>query len=147
MYFIFFLPYISSDFPSVCTPSTPCSLQLPCASIVPCFEFVSREEMSQNKRGEMHDARVVICAGMKGSVFPWTYSYGDPIKTLVCLSVLEPMATACHVGQNCFDCVSYSTSSELAVLVTLSIPPRRSWLVCLRLVLAFYLVGVGHGAC
>ena len=59
---------------------------------------------------------------IKGSVCPRTYSSGDPIKSLVvCLPVLEP--TECHVGQNCF---GYSTSSELTILVTFSILPRRS---------------------
>ena len=44
------------------------------------------------------------------------------IKNLVCLlCFLEP--TECHVGQNCF---GYSTSSELTVLVTFRILPRRS---------------------
>ena len=51
------------------------------------------------------------------------YSSGDPIKNLVVclLCFLEP--TECHVGQNCF---GYSTSSELTILVTFSILPRRS---------------------
>ena len=66
---------------------------------------------------------LIICVSMIDSVCPRTYSSGGPIKNLVCccLCFLEP--TECHVGQNCF---GYSTSSELTVLVTFNILPRRS---------------------
>ena len=86
---------------------------------------------------------VIICVSMIDSVCPWTYSSGNPIKTLYLLFVVFPRAHSVPRARvrgsklfwlfylvgvlvDCFGCVSYSSSLELTVVVTFRIAPRRA---------------------